>query len=85
MAIDLDSALVPVDEPLRDTAIAFTMDPLTWVLTGGEDHAMAATFPADAPLPDGYRRIGQVSEGEPIVTVDGEERRGAKGWVHFGP
>lgn len=29
-------------------------------LRGGEDHALLATFPADAPLPDGFRRIGTV-------------------------
>ncbi|MDQ1247451.1 MAG: thiamine-monophosphate kinase [Actinomycetota bacterium] len=85
VAIDLHTDLLPVDEPLRDTAIAFTMDPLKWVLTGGEDHSLAATFPADAQLPEGFRRIGVVTSGEPTVTVDGAEQRGARGWVHFGP
>ncbi|MFI0431709.1 MAG: thiamine-phosphate kinase [Candidatus Nanopelagicales bacterium] len=84
VAIDLDSELLPVDAPLRDTAVAFTIDPLGWVLTGGEDHSLAATFPADAQLPDGFVRIGSVSFGEPGVTVDGAVRRGPKGWVHFG-
>ena len=45
VAIDIDTELLPVDTPLRDTAVAFTIDPLGWVLTGGEDHALAATFP----------------------------------------
>jgi thiamine-monophosphate kinase len=85
VALDLQTPLLPVDEPLRDTAIAFTMDPLKWVLTGGEDHSLAATFPADAHLPEGFRRIGVVAEGSPVVTVDGVEPRGARGWLHFGP
>ena len=81
---DIDTELLPVDTPLRDTAVAFTIDPLGWVLTGGEDHALAATFPPDAQLPDGFVRIGTVSFGEPGVTVDGKARKGPKGWVHFG-
>ena len=84
VAIDIDTELLPVDTPLRDTAVAFTIDPLGWVLTGGEDHALAATFPPDAQLPDGFVRIGTVSFGEPGVTVDGKARKGPKGWVHFG-
>ncbi|MFN2523166.1 MAG: thiamine-phosphate kinase [Mycobacteriales bacterium] len=49
-------------------------------LTGGEDHALVATLPADAPLPDGCRVIGRVLAGGG-VTVAGEERRG--GWDHY--
>lgn len=85
VAINLESDLLPVDEPLRDTAIAFTIDPLSWVLTGGEDHSLAATFPGDMDLPEGFRRIGQVAEGSAAVTVDGIEPKGARGWLHFGP
>lgn len=38
---------------LAEIASALGLDPLRWVLTGGEDHALAATFPGDAPLPEG--------------------------------
>ncbi|MEN9748914.1 MAG: hypothetical protein RLZZ603_1606 [Actinomycetota bacterium] len=31
-----------------------------WVLTGGEDHALLATFPASVVLPRGFKRIGTV-------------------------
>ena len=85
VSIDLDSDALRVDEPLKDTAVAFTMDPLSWVLSGGEDHSLAATFPAGAELPEGFYRIGEVSAGEPDVTVDGVEPRGSRGWRHFGP
>lgn len=84
MAINIDTDLLPVDAPLRDTAVAFTIDPLGWVLTGGEDHSLAATFPAEVALPEGFVRIGTVSFGEPGVTVDGAVRKGPRGWVHFG-
>ena len=40
--------------------------------SGGEDHALLATFPRDAQLPDGFRAIGRVVErsGSPLL-VDG--------------
>ena len=34
--------------------------PLEWVLTGGEDHSLVATFPASTQLPSRWRVIGQV-------------------------
>ena len=33
-----------------------------WVLGGGEDHSLLATFPANATLPRGFKRIGEVLE-----------------------
>lgn len=50
-------------------------------LTGGEDHALVATMPADAVLPAGVRVIGRVSAGESVVTVAGGSAPG--GWDHF--
>lgn len=82
--IDIHAELVPVDAPLRDTAIAFSMDPLTWVLGGGEDHSLVATFAADAELPEGWVKIGTVEAGEPEVVVDGVIRKNSRGWRHFG-
>jgi thiamine-monophosphate kinase len=50
-------------------------------LTGGEDHALVATLPADAALPDGARVIGRVLAGPARVTVAGVPTTG--GWDHF--
>lgn len=50
-------------------------------LTGGEDHALVATLPADAALPAGCRAIGRVLTGDAAVTVAGEPR--VAGWDHF--
>jgi thiamine-monophosphate kinase len=55
---------------------------LNWVLTGGEDHALVATFPPGTGLPGRWRLIGQVAEGSG-VTVDGAARPGPGGWQHF--
>jgi thiamine-monophosphate kinase len=57
---------------------------LEWVLTGGEDHSLVATFPASAQLPSQWRVIGQVRAGGGIgVTVDGVSHAGPGGWEHF--
>jgi len=85
VAIDVHTAALDVPEPLHAVASATGADPLTFVLGGGDDHALLATFPADAALPEGWSIIGSVAEqGEgPIVTVDGEEYEGPTGWTHF--
>lgn len=49
-------------------------------LTGGEDHALLATFPADAALPSGFRPIGRVLPGDPGVRVDGRPYDARGGW-----
>ncbi len=53
-------------------------------LTGGEDHALVATLPPDAEIPQGCRAIGRVLAGEG-VTVGGAVRRAAaaQGWDHY--
>ena len=70
------SVLGPADAP---TAVALA---LTWVLTGGEDHSLVATFPPSVALPPRWRIIGEVRPGEG-VTVDGAPHQGAGGWQHF--
>ena len=55
---------------------------LTWVLTGGEDHALAATFPRGTALPPRWTVIGQVQAGRGVL-VDGQPWAGEAGWDHF--
>jgi thiamine-monophosphate kinase len=80
--IDVDSSTLEVAEPLQAVGSALGFDPLELCLTGGDDHALAATFDAGS-VPEGWRRVGVVQEGAG-VTVDGEERPGAGGHRHFG-
>lgn len=82
VAIDLRSDALEVPEPLHAVAAATGADPLSFVLGGGDDHALLATFPPEATLPAGFRVIGTVSEGEG-VTVDGAPYDGPTGWTHF--
>jgi thiamine-monophosphate kinase len=57
-------------------------DSLSWVLTGGEDHSLAATFPPGVRLPPRWTVIGAVRPGHGVV-VDGQPWTGAPGWDHF--
>jgi thiamine-monophosphate kinase len=82
VAIDVCAADVPLASRLADVAGALGADPLRWLLTGGEDHALAATFPPDTALPDGWTPIGTVADGTG-VSVDGQPYDGVAGWDHF--
>jgi thiamine-monophosphate kinase len=79
--IDLRGDAVDVPAKLREVGSALNVDPLVWVLTGGDDYALAATFPRGTQLPDPWRVIGTVAEGEG-VRVDGR-RWPAGGHEHF--
>jgi thiamine-monophosphate kinase len=82
VAIDLESARIEVDAAVAAGARRLDADAMDWVLAGGEDHALAATFPAGMTAPDGWRVIGAVRAGSG-VTVDGSVRKGPPGWDHF--
>ena len=83
VAVDVRTDLVEVHQRLVEVASALGADARHWVLTGGEDHALAATFPEPAAVPAGWVTIGTVSRGDGRVTVDGEEYAGAPGWQHW--
>lgn len=84
--IDLRTDSLELPEPLHAVAAATGADPWSFVLGGGDDHALLATFPAQADVPEGWQPIGTVSErgeDETLVTVDGAEYEGETGWSHF--
>jgi thiamine-monophosphate kinase len=82
VAIDVRAGAFDVPPQMRDAAGALGVDPYTWILAGGEDHALAATFPAGTELPEEWRVIGSVGAGSG-VTVDGAAYAGPGGWEHF--
>jgi thiamine-monophosphate kinase len=82
VAIDIRTEQVEVPQRLTEVASALGADARHWVLTGGEDQALAATFPPGRSLPEGWRAIGVVAEGSG-VTVDGGEYEGSAGWEHW--
>lgn len=82
VAIDLRSEALPIAEQLSAVASALGMDPMRFVLGGGEDHPLLATFAEASAVPEGWRVIGSVGEGSG-VTVDGSPYDGPLGWSHF--
>ncbi len=82
VAVDLVSEAFEVAEPMRAVGAALGADPMRFVLTGGDDHALVATFPAGTAIPDGWRAVGTVSDGSG-VTVDGAAWDGPTGHTHF--
>jgi thiamine-monophosphate kinase len=83
VSIDIDSAALPVASRLVEVASALGADARHWVLTGGEDHALLASFPPGVALPAGWTALGVVREGCG-VTVDGEPYEVLPaGWEHF--
>ncbi len=63
---DLDGFIATVEEP----AMALGADASNWVLFGGEDHGLLATFAADAKLPRAFKPIGVVASGEGVWLDD---------------
>ncbi|MGO1510409.1 MAG: thiamine-phosphate kinase [Actinomycetaceae bacterium] len=103
VVLDVDAAAVRStgtdDDPLTGAGAVLGVDPLDWMLSGGEDHGLLATFPPHADLPACFRVIGRVTAGragEPeapdagvvdgvggAVLLDGEPVRGVGGFDHF--
>lgn len=87
VSIDISTASFEVPEPLVAVGQAIGADPLQFILGGGDDHALLATFPAGVALPAGWTSVGTVgaapAEGAPRVTVDGASYDGPTGWAHF--
>jgi thiamine-monophosphate kinase len=85
VAIDVRRSAFDLPEPLQAVGAALGADPLQFILGGGDDHALLATFAEDA-VPAGWAVIGAVTEAGPdgpAVTVDGEAYDGPTGWTHF--
>ncbi len=85
VSIDLRSATLEIPEPLQAVGAALGVDPVRFVLTGGDDYCLAATFPAGAELPAEWHEIGRVTDaGEAgVVTVDGTVPDYPGGHQHF--
>ena len=84
--IDLDpTALEREADPLRQLAEICGVNPVEWVVFGGEDHGMIAAFGPDATIPEGFRIVGrvrEVGEGENAnMFLNGRPLRGK--WDHF--
>ena len=83
VAIELARDDLPLPPELVDAGLLVGVDPLSWVATGGDDHAFAATLPADValravtaiadlPMPVPFTQVGRVVPGSGVTFVDGE-------------
>lgn len=80
--IELARGAFEVAQPLVDVGSALGVDPYDWILTGGDEHALVATFPHGTELPDPWRVIGRVLAGEGVVVDGAPVEHG--GHDHFG-
>jgi thiamine-monophosphate kinase len=82
--IDLVTDAFDVPSALADVAAALGVDPMSWILGGGDDHALVATFTSADGVPSGWCTIGDVvaADGAADVLVDGNPY-GEGGFDHF--
>jgi thiamine-monophosphate kinase len=84
VTIEVSTVALSADhQALTSAGAAVGVDSWSWVLGGGEDHALVAAFPG--PVPAGWRIIGRVLPGPARVLVDGAEWQGHPGWQSFDP
>lgn len=73
ITIDIKSHTLDISTPIATVAEALGINPLSFILAGGDDYALVATFPPYAAVPPGWHAIGSVvSKTTHDVTVDGE-------------
>ncbi|MGZ8176393.1 thiamine-phosphate kinase [Williamsia sp. SKLECPSW1] len=83
VGFDVESARVPRDPELVRAAGVLGVDADGWILGGGEDHQLLATFATT--VPDGWSEIGVVVDARDAdpVRVDGRDPA-VHGWSSFG-
>jgi thiamine-monophosphate kinase len=84
--IDLRQEAFEVAEPLQAVAAATGADPYAFIFSGGDDHALAATFPSADFVPEGWLVVGQVERADHDqigVLVDGAVWEAPAGFDHF--
>jgi thiamine-monophosphate kinase len=79
---DAPGGVAPGGVALAPGGVAPGPGGLGWVLAGGEDHALTATFRPGTTLPGHWSVIGTVQKGHG-VTVDSRPAVGVTGWNHF--
>src|SRR5215472_1095916 len=90
--MEIDSRRVAAEPVCRVSALRAAAEVLgrngwlDWVAAGGEDHALAATFPSTVVLPERWVVIGEVTVGRGVL-VDSRPWTAdiTGGWEHFRP
>ncbi|MGP5410598.1 thiamine-phosphate kinase [Glutamicibacter ardleyensis] len=88
VSIELDkSALGVFAQRLEPAANLLETDPMQWVLHGGEDFGLLASFPADAEIPEEFTVIGKVvrtAGRRSTIRMDGRQLDYRNAFDHFG-
>ena len=81
VTIQIDkSALLGFEAVLELAALRLEVTPENWVLFGGEDHALLATFPIGVTIPREFKPIGRIlAKSEVLVLLDDVELQ-PNGW-----
>lgn len=74
------SALLGFEAVLELAALRLEVTPDNWVLFGGEDHALLATFPEGADIPKEFKPIGRVLPQSDVLVILDEIELQANGW-----
>jgi thiamine-monophosphate kinase len=81
VTIQIDSLqLQGFEAVLEEAARAIDANPSEWVIGGGEDHSLLATFPAGAVLPRSFKPIGVVLPQGPAPVMLGAQPLPERGW-----
>ncbi len=72
--------LLGYEAVLEEAARAIGASERDWVLFGGEDHSLLATFPSDVQLPRGFKRIGTVLPQQPAAVMLDAQPLSEAGW-----
>lgn len=86
VVVDIRTDSFEIPEPLHAVGSALGADPMRFILGGGDDHPLLATFGSAAEVPEGWAVIGTVRDADedgPRVLVDGAPYDGPSGWTHF--
>ena len=74
------SALLGFEAVLELAALRLEVTPEDWVLFGGEDHALLATFPEGSSLPREFKPIGRILPSSNVLVLLDDIELQANGW-----
>lgn len=84
VSIVFDSATLAPSPALSALAETWRIDPMDWILHGGEDHSLLVALPESVPVPSGVRVVGRAEEGSGVFLSIGQRREPLSpgGWSH---
>jgi len=84
VSIVLDTASLAPSPALVAFAGTLRIDPMDWILYGGEDHSLLVALPEGVAVPPGVRVVGRAEEGSGVQLSTGAHREplAPRGWSH---